>query len=416
MEVRKSRLQSLSKTELLKLQFDWSFWARPKQRLPETPFFIWLLLAGRGFGKSRTGSETVRLWARKHRFVNLIGATADDARDIMIEGESGILACCPAYERPTYLASKRRLDWPNGCRSLIFTADEPERLRGKQHEKIWADEVASWRYPEAWAQAMMGLRLGTNPQGIVTTTPRPTPLVKELMLNPKNIVTRGTTYENKRNLADGFFDYVISKYEGTRLGRQELDAELLEDTPGALWTVNLLDQHRVDKAESLTRIVIAIDPAVSSNKDSDETGIIAAGMTADRHGYVLGDSSGVYNPAGWARKAIALYESLQADAIVGEVNNGGELVEANLRANGFTGKYIRVFASRGKRTRAEPISSLYEQGKVHHVGVFGGLESQMTTWSAMAGEDSPDRVDALVWAMTELLMKQHAGPATSRQG
>ena len=225
--VKDKFIASLSDAELLHLQYDWDFWARDKQILPEQPFFIWLILAGRGFGKTRTGAETVRKWVRTNQYVNLIGATADDARDIMIEGESGILAICPKDERPQYVASKRRLEWQNGAISLIFTADEPERLRGKQHYRIWADELASWRYPEAWDQAMMGLRLGDNPQGIVTSTPKPTKLIMSLVNDPKNVVTTGTTYENRANLAQGFFDYVIKKYEGTRLGLQELEAKLL---------------------------------------------------------------------------------------------------------------------------------------------------------------------------------------------
>jgi len=414
-EIQTKFLDNLTDAELYHLQYDWEFWARDKQRLPAADFFVWLILAGRGFGKTRTGAETVRVWVRSYPYVNLIGATADDARDIMIEGESGILAICPKDERPDYKKSDRKLAWPNGAVSLIFTADEPERLRGKQHMKLWADEIASWRYAESWDQAMMGLRLGAKPQGIVTSTPKPVKIVKELIADPRNIVTRGTTYENRANLASGFFEYVIRKYEGTRIGRQELNAEILEDIEGALWKWKVIDDYRVPKLPELVRIVIPIDPAVSANPDSDETGIIPVGLGADGHGYVLGDASGVYSPLGWAQKAIAQYNTLEADVMVAEVNNGGDLVEANLRAAGFTGRIIKVHASRGKQTRAEPVAAFYEQGKVHHVGSFPGLESQMTTWDPTA-EYSPDRVDSLVWGLTFLMTRGEPRKATSRQG
>jgi len=372
-------------------------------------------MAGRGFGKTRTGAETTRIWVKSNPFVNLVGATADDARDIMIEGESGILAICPKEERPEYKKSDRKLVWPNGAVSLIFTADEPERLRGKQHNKVWLDEIASWRYTESFDQTMLGLRIGTKPQGIITTTPKPIKIVKELITDPRNVVMCGTTYENRANLADGFFDYVIKKYEGTRVGRQELMAEVLEDVEGALWKWKVIDDYRVQKEPEFIRIVIPIDPAVSTNPDSDETGIIPVGLGKDGHGYVLGDASGIYTPLGWAQKAIAQYETLQADAMICEVNNGGDLVEANLRAAGFKGRVIKVHASRGKATRAEPIAAYYEQGKIHHVGNFPALESQMTTWDP-AEEFSPDRVDSLVWGLTFLMTKGEPRVARSYQG
>jgi phage terminase large subunit-like protein len=398
---REKRIQALTTAELAGLKYAWSFWARPNQIMPSGAWRVWLILAGRGFGKTRTGSEAVRAWARSNRYVNLIGATADDARDIMIEGESGVLAICPNNERPQYKKSERKLVWPSGCLSLIFTADEPERLRGKQHEKIWADELGAWRYAEAWDQAMFGLRLGANPQAIVTTTPRPTKEIKTLLSSPTTHTTRGTTYDNRANLAPAFYTEIISRYEGTRLGRQEINAEVLEDVDGALWTLTMLDAHRVKAAPDLVRTVVAIDPAVTSNPHSDETGIITAAAGVDRHYYPLADVSGIYSPLEWARKAIHQHELYKADAIVAEVNNGGELVEANLRAAGFKGRVIKVHASKGKAIRAEPIVGLYEQGKVHHVGSLAQLETQMTTW-APKEDASPDRVDALVWALTDL--------------
>ncbi len=406
---RQARLSRLKTSELDALRYAWRFWARPEQLLPPGDWLYWLILAGRGTGKTRTGAEAVREWVRDFRFVNLIGPTADDARDVMIEGESGLLAVCPPAERPRYVKHERKLIWPNGAQSMIFTAEEPDRLRGKQHEKLWCDELAAWRYQEqAWDQAMLGLRLGRKPQAIITTTPRPTKVVKALAKDPHTHLTRGTTYDNKDNLAQAFYERIIAKYEGTRLGRQELMAEILEDIPGALWKIAQLDAARIEQAPVMQRVAVAVDPAVTANPDSDETGIIGGGVDGQGRGYVLGDASGVYTPSQWAQKVIAMYDTLSADCVMVEVNNGGDLVAANLRAHGFSGRIAEVRASRGKMTRAEPVSALYEQGKIHHVGVFSGLESQMTTWDATS-EESPDRVDALVWLFTGLMLGNLSG-------
>ena len=680
------------------LKYRWDVNAREKQRLPTIDFFIWCILAGRGFGKTRTGAETVREWIKTNAYVNLIGATADDARDIMIEGESGILSVCPKIERPDYLASKRQLKWPNGAISLIFTADEPERLRGKQHYKIWADEVAcvigntlvntkygkkridqiktgeyvytrkglrkvinswqsspleevykltssngyeiigtsnhpvfvenkgfiplsllhygdiintweqnkasfgtkkdtglmagtiwtgeeeaytepfigfilekfqsvllfitkmvsklimtqkilrhcliqiiekntnkvlgygkkeielnnqerigkkenlillfvnfvkknirlleqeqnfvlvnallrleeksfqkkqrngnqnqkekqnnknivhiaelkstqktqepyavqynaeisivlkveklpnkqavynlsvdecqeyyangilvhnSWRYPESWDQAMMGLRLGTKPQGIVTTTPRPTKLILGLIEDKKNIIVSGTTYENKANLAAGFFDYVIKKYEGTRLGLQELEAKILTDTPGALWERAKIDDSRLHQHPDLTRVVVGVDPTASST--GDEAGIITAGKTGE-HYYTIADDSRQGSPQEWATAAVTAYYRHMADCIVAEKNNGGEMVEAVIKQVDPKVNVKLVWASRGKETRAEPIAAIAAQGRDHHIGFYPKLEDELCMW--LPGEKSPNRLDAKVWAMTELL-------------
>lgn len=380
------------------MPYVWEAMARPKQRLPSVPFFVWLILAGRGFGKTRTGAETVRQWIRSNAIVNMIGATADDARDIMIEGESGILAICPPDERPLYVASKRRLEWPNGAVSLIFTADEPERLRGKQAMKIWADELAAWRYPDAWSQAMMGLRLGNNPQAVVTTTPRPTKAIKDLMNDPRNVVTTGTTYENKSNLAQGYFDYVIKKYEGTRLGRQELNAELLSDNPGALWKRDMIDASRVIKAPELDRVVVGVDPSATSG--GDEAGIITAGKKGDDY-YTLSDDSVQGSPKTWATAAVTAYHKYQANCIVAEKNNGGEMVESVIKQVDPNVPVKLVWASRGKATRAEPVSTMAEKGNDHHVGSFTELEDELCTWAT--GDNSPNRLDAKVWAITELM-------------
>ena len=316
----------------------------------------------------------------------------------MIEGESGILAICPPEERPLYVASKRRLEWPNGAVSLIFTADEPERLRGKQAMKIWADELASWRYPEAWEQAMLGLRLGSNPQAVVTTTPKPTKLIIELSEDKRNIVTIGTTYENRKNLAQGFFDYVIKKYEGTTLGQQELEAKILRDNPAALWKRGDIENSRVINHPELERIVVGVDPTATSG--GDEAGIITVGARVDDY-YTLSDDSVQGSPQTWATAAVTAYHKFKADCIVAESNNGGEMVEAVIKQVDRSVPVKLVHASRGKATRAEPVSLLSQQGRDHHVGVFPELESELCLWQQ--GEASPNRLDAKVWAITEVM-------------
>jgi phage terminase large subunit-like protein len=403
-------IESLTSSEAEALLYTWSEWVRDNQRPPEGDWATWLILAGRGFGKTRVGSETVRRWVQDFPFVNLIGATSDDARDIMIEGESGILAICPRRERPVYLSSKRCLEWPNGARSLIFTADEPERLRGKQHMKLWCDELGSWRRPEAFVQAMLGLRLGALPQAVVTTTPKPVKLIRELMADIATVTTRGSTYDNRGHLAPGFFARIINRYEGTRLGRQELNAELLDDVEGALWWGELIEAARVRKAPDMARIVVAIDPATTSGEDSDETGIVVAGRGVDDHAYVLRDLSCRLSSNGWGNRAINAYREFRADRIVAEVNNGGDLVEDVIRVIDRNVSYRAVHASRGKVVRAEPISALYEQKRVHHVGLFAELETQMCSFVPDNFDGSPDRVDALVWALTELMVHREPIP------
>ncbi len=406
-------IENLSDEEANSLLFDWDFWARENQRFPAGDWQTWLILAGRGYGKTRVGAETVRGWVRagKRSMVNIIGATADDVRDIMIEGESGILAICPPGERPKYVSSKSRLEWPNGARSLLFSAEEPERLRGKQHKKLWCDEVGSWRYTESWDQAMFGLRLGADPQAIVTTTPKPTKLIKELAADPTTYVTRGSTYENRSNLAPKFFDKIIRKYEGTRLGRQELNAEILTDNPRALWNRDQIDATRVALAPALRRIVVGLDPNVK-NRDIaelrkgsdtlDEAGIVIAGDAGDGHYYVLDDRSIDAGPNEWGAAAVKAYRDHKADRIIGEINNGGDMVEMTIRNCDRNVSYKSVTASRGKAIRAEPISALYEQGRVHHVGFFAPLEDEMCDFDPITTVKSPNRMDALVWALTEL--------------
>ena len=404
LEERKERLSRLTEKELAALKYDWSFWARPKQRLPTGEWVYWLNMCGRGYGKTRVGSETVREWARTSRYVNLIGPTADDARDIMVQGESGILAICPPDERPEYKPSKRKLVWPNGCQSLIFTADEPDRLRGKQHDKVWGDEIAAWRYSESWDQVKFGLRLGKHPQAVLTTTPRPIQLVREIIADPSTIVTKGTSHENQPNLSDVFLHTVLRKYKGTRLGRQEIGGELLDDNPYALFKRSDIDAGRVNEAPQLFRVVVAIDPAATSAEGSDETGIVVAGTDSKGDGYVLADKSMRASPEGWARAAILAYHNFEADRIIAESNNGGEMIASVIRSVDPSVPVRLVTASRGKAIRAEPVAALYEQHRVHHVGSLPALEDQMVDFDQTdPTAKSPDRMDAMVWALTELM-------------
>lgn len=402
---RTREIESLPDEVKAELAFHWPFWARPEQLEPDGDWTYWLIMAGRGWGKTRTGAETVRSWVRTIDMVNLIGATVDDARDIMIEGESGILAVCPDDERPEYKKSERKLVWPNGAISLIFTADEPERLRGKQHKAIWADEMAAWRYQEAWDQAKFGLRLGDRPRAIVTTTPRPVRNVVELVNDSVTHVTRGTTYDNRANLAPAFFEAIVKRYEGTRLGRQELRAELLLDVPGALWTRESIQHLPRSSAPLMERVVVGIDPAISSQDNSNETGIIVSAKGNDGHGYVVADRSGIYSPREWAMEAVAAAREFQADCIVAEVNQGGEMVTQTIRSVDPNAHVKAVRASRGKYIRAEPISALYARGLVYHLELLEALEDQMCTFTPdhdRSKDGSPDRLDALVWGMTEL--------------
>src|SRR5262245_43879151 len=395
------------------LEASWPAIARLNQLPPPGDWQVWLLLAGRGFGKTRTLAEWVCHQAASGQAsrIALVAATAADARDVLVEGQSGILAVAPPWFRPVYEPSKRRLTWSNGAIATTFSAEEPERLRGPQHDAAVCDELGSWSRPETWDMLQFGLRLGRHPRCLVATTPRPTKLIRELLAREGRdvVVTRGSTYENRANLAPGFFDQVIRKYEGTRLGRQELLAEVLEDTPGALWNREALDACRREHAPVLLRIVVAIDPAATSGEDADETGIIVVGKDGGGNGYVLADLSGRDPPVDWAKAAIAAYRRYRADRIVAEVNNGGEMVEATLRMVDPNVPFTAVRASRGKVTRAEPVAALYEQSRVHHVGTFPDLEDQMcgftTDFDRQTAGYSPDRVDALVWALSDLLVE-----------
>lgn len=421
-QIRQAALDSLTESQCAELLYDWRFNGRPEQLLPgtagaeqgNTGWLFWLILAGRGFGKTRTGAETVREWANnpKERIL-MIAPTAGDVRDTMIEGVSGLLQCYPPDNQPMWEPSKRRILFPSGAIGVTRSADEPERLRGPQFTKFWADELCAWRFlQEAWDQIMFGFRVKTSVlQGIITTTPKPSKLLSELVADQSTVITRGSSYDNKRNLADAFIKRVITPYEGTRLGRQEINAEILTDTPGALWMAALIEETRIKRQDVrwdlVIRIVVAVDPAVSAEEDSDETGIVVAALLVSQHVLVLDDLSLRGSPLEWAKATTGVLKHPQwpAERIVAEVNNGGDLVEANIRTVEPNAPVSKVWASHGKRTRAEPIAAAYEQKRVHHVGVFSMLEAQMTTYVPGAGK-SPDRMDALVYAITELLFPQ----------
>lgn len=406
------------------LQYDWRFWARPKQLQPtEWRWLFWLILAGRGFGKTRTGAETVRAWVgppdvKSSLRIALVGRTVPDVRDVMVTGESGLLNICPPWNKPEYYPSRRLLIWPNGAQATTYSADAPDQLRGPQHHKAWADELAAWRYEDAYAQLRFGLRLGSSPQCVVTTTPRPTPIIRKLIEQSGDHrdrrgrrvrrtvhLTRGSSHENRGNVAADFLDEILRTYEGTRLGRQEIDAEILDDTAGALWKRDPLDKNRVDEAPALRTIAIAVDPAISSGTESAETGIVVGGVGYDGQGYVLEDASGRYTPEEWAAKVVHLYDDYEADFVVAEVNQGGDMVRSTLHTVRRTLPVRKVHASRGKATRAEPVSALYEQNRIHHVGAFAELEDQFCTWVPDVSPRSPDRLDAAVWLFTQLMVK-----------
>lgn len=418
-EEREEFMAGLSPEVLAQLKYDWNFWARPSQLEPEGDWTTWLILAGRGFGKTRVGAETIRKWVcgdtplspGKCSRIALVAETAADARDVMVLGESGLLAVHPKDFRPSWSPANRCVTWPNGAKAWTYNATEPDQLRGPQHDAAWVDELAKFRYSqEIWDQLQFGLRLGAHPRQIVTTTPRPMPIIRKLIIDENTTITRGKTYDNASNLAAPFLRQIEERYAGTRLGRQELDGEVLDDMPGALWNREMIDlSRRLDGPEEYDRIVIAVDPAVTSGEEADETGIVAVGTARDEdgysRGYVLADKSLRGTPEEWARTAVNLYHQLNADRIVAEKNQGGEMVEAVIRSVDRDVPVTLVTATRGKHVRAEPISALYEQSRIHHVGRFDKLEDQMCLFTRDADRspgNSPDRVDALVWGLSSL--------------
>lgn len=374
-------------------------------------------MAGRGFGKTRMGSEWIRDIAAKHPGcrIALVAETAADARDVMIKGDSGLLNCDPLLNDDCWSPTNRCLSWPNGSKAYTYNGTTPDQLRGPQHHFAWVDELAKFEYmQEAWDQLQFGLRLGVHPQCLVTTTPRPLPLIKKLYNDPETVVTEGATLDNAANLAKNTIKQLYERYGGTRLGRQELEGKILGDVPGALFRQSDIDDNRVKEVpEDLERIIVAVDPAASSDEGSDENGIVVVGLMRDAdgyaHGYVLEDASLKGTPEEWASTAVRMYRKWHADKIVAEKNNGGEMVESVLRGADRSVPVKLVHASRGKIVRAEPISLLYEQGRIHHVGRFDLLEDQMCLFSVdnvrNSSTGSPDRVDALVWGLSEILEK-----------
>jgi phage terminase large subunit-like protein len=407
-------LRSLNRKTIARLNADWHFWRRDNQRPPSGDWRIWLVMAGRGFGKTRMGAEWVREIAMANPGVRiaLIGANMMETRQVMVEGESGILSVCadaPVHWEP----SLRRLTWPNGSTAMLYSAAEPESLRGPQHHYAWADEIAKWgRGVSAWDNLLLGLRLGHGPKIMATTTPRPVPLIKRLLNENGVAISNGRTADNAHNLPHDYIAAVEALYGGTRLGRQELDGELIDDAVGALWTRAMIEACRVGAVPEMQRIVIGVDPPITAGGDA--CGIVVAGLGTDEKAYVLADHSvSGLSPEGWARAVAGAAQLWNADRVVAEGNQGGEMVTATLRAANVTMPIKRVHATRGKCARAEPIAALYEAGRAHHAGAFPALEDELCGLITAGGYEgpgrSPDRADALVWAMTELILGQGNG-------
>jgi len=418
-----SLLKELGPKKAAELQHDWGFWARPEQLEPEGDWNTWVALAGRGWGKTRAGAEWVRHRIRSgDKIVHCVAPTKGDVRRVMVEGDSGLLNVCWEGDEtyrgkhigfPVWSPTNNSLTWENGAKAVFFSAEDPERLRGPQAYSAWCDELCAWRNAQdTWDMMMFGLRLGRHPKVFVTTTPKTTKLIRTILSDDKTTVSKGSTYDNAANLADTFLDAVRKTYEGTRLGRQELYAEILDEASGALWNRGLLAKCEIDKDDlpQLNRIVVAIDPAVTANAESDMTGIIVAGIDVNGTAYVIEDHTGRYSPQQWAAKAVELYRDHMADRIVAERNQGGDMVRHTLHTEDETVPVKLVHASRGKMARAEPVSALYEQGKVKHIRGLNDLEDQMVQWEPLGSIGSPDRLDALVWAITDLSLNGYAKP------
>ena len=415
-------LESLHDEELVQIAFDWQVWAREDQLPPLADWTTWLILGGRGAGKTRTGAEWVRGMAlglpgfskRPMTRIALVGETLEDVRSVMIEGESGLLAIHPKHQLPHFESSKRLLTWPNGSIAQMFSGNRPDGLRGPQFEAAWCDELCKWRYPqETWDMLQFGLRLGEKPRQIITTTPRPIALLKQLVASDGTIVDRSKTDINKAFLAAGFVERIVEQYGNTRLGRQELDAEILDDRIDALWHRTQLDELRCKDVPELKRIVVAVDPPVTSHAKSDACGIIVAGLCEGGRGYVFSDQTlKKASPLEWARAAVNAYHRFEADRIVAEVNQGGEMVETVIRQVDRSVAITSVRATRGKYIRAEPVAALYEQGRVRHVGSLPLLEDELCDFGpgGLTSGKSPDRLDALVWALTDLMLNKGAEP------
>ena len=426
----KKLFEELGPLKTEELKHDWNFWARDNQLEPDSnEWNTWFINAGRGFGKTRSGVEWVRENVKRGcKRIAAVASTNSDIERVMVKGESGFLSVCWKGDKtyagkkmgfPEWSPTKRTLTWENGAQVQFFSAEEPERLRGPQFELAWCDETAAWNKDmDTWSMLQFCMRLGKHPRIMVTTTPKPTKLIRQILKDPKTVVTTGSTFDNSANLAGTYLTAVKEQYEGTRLGRHELYAEVLEEAQGALWTTAMLDEASVkhEAVPDLSRIVVALDPAVTSNAESDMTGIVVAGIDVNGVAYVLGDYTDRLSPQGWASKAIELYHQHQADRIVAEVNQGGDMVKTTIHGEDETVPYKAVRASRGKFARAEPISALYERGLVKHVSnppdgaSLNELETQMRTWEPLGSIGSPDRLDALVWAITDLSLNGYSKP------
>jgi phage terminase large subunit-like protein len=389
------------------------------QRPPPGDWTTWLLIGGRGAGKTRAGAEWVKAIAGRNAPrlagpIALIGETEHDAREVMVEGVSGVLAVHGRFDRPIWMPSRRRVEFASGAVAQIFSAEDPESLRGPQFAAAWCDELAKWRQAEAtFDMLQFGLRLGERPRQVITTTPRPIALLRRLIDDPTSTMTRASTEENARNLSPAFFDAVIARYAGTRLGRQEIDGEIVDEREGALWTRAQLEACRVPAAPALTRIVVAVDPPASSRAGADACGLVACGRAEDGTIYVLADDSAAgLSPEAWSRRAIALWRRLEADVLLAEANQGGEMVRAVIGQADPTVPVRMVRATRGKYPRAEPVAQLYEQGRVKHAGTFAALEDEMCDFGrdGLSSGRSPDRLDALVWAVAALTFAARAEP------
>ena len=396
------------------LLYSWDFWKRPNQEEPDGNWGAWAIFSGRGYGKTRIGSESVIKRARHGPYfpIALIGQTKADTRDTMVElFESSIMKVSPPWFMPRLEVTKRRLVWPNGMIAVMYSGDEPDQVRGPQHGFGWLDELAKFKYPqETWDNFSLGLRMGPTPQAIITTTPRPIQVIKDLVDDPYVVKSYGSTYDNLSNLPIEFIRRILGKYENTRLGAQEIYGKILGDVEGALWKRDVLEKGRVTTIPELYRIVVGVDPPTGgiTNVSKGECGIVVAGIGIDHHGYVLEDATfeGV-DPESWAKQAVAAYSRYNADQIVAEANQGGKMVTTVIGTVSKNLPVTLVFAAKGKHTRAEPIASLYSQEKIHHVGMMADLEDQLCSW--VPGEASPDRLDACVWALSDLMLKDWHG-------
>lgn len=404
---RTAVLADLTNDEANALEHDWRFWARKNQIAPEGNWNTWLALAGRGFGKTEAGAQWVRERVRDGaRSIALVAETQKDLEEVMV---ARLLSIYPEAERPTVRYKPVRVTWPNGAVALGYNGTEPNQLRGPEFDTAWVDELAKYRYArETWDMLQFTMRSGDDPRVFVTTTPRPIPVLREILNDKTTVVTRGSTFDNAANLPASFLAKLRDRYEGTRLGRQELNAEILDDIPGALWTREMFDSHRVSKLPDMARVVVAVDPSgtAGASDDGDDIGIIVAGKGVDGRAYVMADRTCKLSPDGWGRRAVSAYHEFMADRIIAERNFGGAMVRHVVKTVDRSVSYKEVTASRGKAVRAEPVAALYEQGRVSHLGSFADLEDQCCQMGpeGYSGEGSPDRLDAMVWALTELML------------